>query len=131
MSLDIGELRRIAVTRRRLNQNLSEVSEVFARQTTDLTSSLHELGAFASQAGKAASEIRRTIHTHPLAATGAAFAAGWLVSAVRAKPRQPQSVSNSGSLAGLLIQGLIGLAPAILEMLMTEVLTRQRRPDTF
>lgn len=131
MSLDTAELRRIAAAKRRLHRNVSEVSEIFVEQSSEIADTMRDLGGVARHARETTDTVRRIIREHPLMAIGVAFAAGWLVSTTRTRLRQPErEASMTGSLAGLAVQGLMGLAPAILDMVMTEVLTQQRRPDT-
>jgi hypothetical protein len=132
MSLTTAELRRVAAAKRRLQHNISEVSGFLGEQSSQIASTMHDMGGIARQAKGAATAAGEMIRTRPLLAIGGAFVVGWLVSAARTKPREtPAGQFPTGSITGLVAQGLLSFAPAILDVLMTEVLTRKRQPDTF
>lgn len=139
-SSNAAHLRRLAAARSRLKGNIAHLCTGFEKGSQDLTAAISGVGAFASQVTHASAGLRATIHKHPLLSVGGAAAAGWVVArafgphaTVSARPesfRDSRALSGETTLKSLLLRGLAGVAPVLLDTLMTEVLTPPQPTDT-
>lgn len=151
-NMNPGNLRRIAAARKRLKDNIGQLSDEIEQSSREFSAAISGVGNFANQASRTAAGVRSTIREHPLLAIGGAAFAGWMVSrtwggnnrptsipldAYRAlrSPAVPAAEFPAGqpeiTLKSVLLRGLVTAAPILLDAFMTEVLTPPRRADTF